>query len=272
MDFGKVPKGESMKFSVVIPTYNSQNSLEIALASVACQSFQDWEILIIDGQSTDNTLSIANRFSLSDCRIKIYSEPDKGIYDAMNKGINRSKGEWLYFMGCDDKLLNEDVLAKINTEISDEIDVLYGDVVSPRFNGRYDGPFNEVKIFNQNICHQSIFFRKRVFDKTGCFDLKFTAHADWDHNMKWILNRKVKKKYFNTIVAEYADGGFSSLNGDLEFENEKKFKYLKYAGLMVYSDFQIRLIKMVLKDSIKSRDFNRIPFCTILYIKTLFYT
>lgn len=260
-----------MKLSIIIPTYNSEGTIRDCFDSIRKQSFQNFEVLVIDGKSTDNTLDVVERYRRYIRNIKIVSEKDKGIYDAMNKGIVLSKGEWLYFMGSDDKLLNKNVLAKINAELSDEIDVLYGDVVSLRFKGRYDGPFNEVKIFNQNICHQSIFFRRRVFDRTGCFDLKYKAHADWDHNMKWLLNRKVRRKYIDTIIAEYGDGGFSSLNGDVEFENDKKFKYLKYAGLVVCSGFQKRLIKKELKDSIKSRNFNRIPYCTILYLKTLFY-
>src|ERR1700722_16529958 len=98
--------------SIIIPTYNSQNTILTALQSIVKQSFDDFEIIIVDGLSNDDTVTIVKNFQ--DDRIKIISELDNGIYDAMNKGIDRAKGDWLYFLGSDDRLYNDTVLEDVN--------------------------------------------------------------------------------------------------------------------------------------------------------------
>ena len=116
----------------------------------------------------------------------------------MNKGVKAAKGEWLYFLGCDDKLYTGDVFKKVVEVFEQENfpDVIYGNVFSTRFNGIYDGEFTIEKIFHQNICHQAIFFRKTVFNKIGNFNVKYKANADWDFNLRWFLSKKIKKQYF----------------------------------------------------------------------------
>lgn len=213
-------------FSIIIPTYNSEATLSVALDSVRSQTYQNLEVLIMDGKSEDKTLKIAESYKKVFPRIRIYSEKDKGIYDAMNKGINLAKGSWLYFMGSDDNFYEKDTLEKISFNTSGNL-VVYGSVYSPRFNGIYDGAFTLSKLTKKNICHQSIFFHKNLFRITGKFNLKYPAHADWDHNLKWFFSSKVKSKYVNQVVANYADGGYSSINGDEIFKKDKFFKIVK---------------------------------------------
>ncbi|MBP5724119.1 MAG: glycosyltransferase [Bacteroidales bacterium] len=93
-----------MKLSIIIPTYNSSKIIGRALDSIVNQTMQDFEVLVMDGASTDNTGEIVA--SYNDERIKFYSEPDKGIYDAMTKGITKAQGESLYFISIDDWLIN----------------------------------------------------------------------------------------------------------------------------------------------------------------------
>lgn len=232
-------------YSIIIPTLNSAKTLSSALGSILQQSFTDFEVLILDGLSTDNTLIIAK--SYNDERIKIFSEKDYGIYDAMNNGINLGKGEWLYFMGSDDRLSGSNVLQQISDTVSNNnCEVIYGDVNSTRFNGRYDGEFNYLKIMSQNICQQAIFFKKSVFKKTGLFNLGYKSHADWDHNMNWFLSPAIPKMYFNCVIAEYADGGYSSINGDPIFENDRILKYLLYGRTQIPINFRISLLKQEL--------------------------
>ena len=227
-----------MFFSIVIPTYNSENTLLNALSSVLSQTFIDFEILIIDNLSSDSTQVIACRFD--DERIKIYSEKDFGIYDAMNKAIPLAKGDWLYFMGSDDKLYSREVLENISNflKINQELKAIYGNVVSPRFDGLYAGEFDSEKLYNQNICHQSIFLKKEVFNIIGLFNLKYKFLSDYDSNIKWFFNNRIQKKYIDLIVANYADGGFSSLNSDYVFLNDKRKLFLKHKNEL---DFDLRL-------------------------------
>jgi len=213
--------------SIIIPTFNSGATLAIALESIVHQTFKNWELIIIDGGSADTTLVIAKEYQvIVPEAIKIHSEKDKGIYDAMNKAIDIAKGDWLYFMGSDDSLYETTTLEKIsNLEALKNYEVVYGNVTSPRFNGVYAGEFTYSKLTNQNICHQAIFFNKAVFKKIGKFNLKYTAHADWDHNIRWFFSSKIKQIYSNLIIANYADGGFSS-QGDAVFEKDKNSVFL----------------------------------------------
>lgn len=213
--------------TIIMPTYNSATTLDNALESIIHQTFQNIEVLIIDGLSSDDSIEIAKKYQLEFSQIKIISEKDKGIYDAMNKGIGIARGEWVYFMGSDDSLYETNTIEQfLKLERIKNFDVLYGNVYSTRFNGVYDGEFTYSKLTTKNICHQSIFFRKSVFKRIGNFNLKYKSHADWDHNIRWFFSSKVSKLYINQVVANYADGGYSSLNEDELFKKEKNIKLL----------------------------------------------
>jgi glycosyltransferase involved in cell wall biosynthesis len=210
--------------SIIIPTYNSGKTIERCLESIKKQNTRNFEVLILDGVSKDNTLELVRRFEIY-IPIRLSSEPDKGIYDAMNKGIRLAKGKWVYFLGSDDELYSSDTLVKVAEHLQPDMEVVYGNVFSPRFGGVYDGSFDKKKIFNQNICHQSIFFNKDVFKKTGLFDLKYKIWADHDHNFKWFLPGNIKHRFVDIIVANYADGGASSQSPDRAFMKMKQWHY-----------------------------------------------
>jgi len=235
-------------FSIIVPTYNSEQTFRKCLESILCQSFTDFEILIIDGVSADKTLEIGKSFE--DERIKIFSEKDSGIYDAMNKGIKFSKGNWLYFLGSDDALYSPTVLSDVYSQIQNmNVDILYGNVVSDRFNGKYDGAFNYEKLLNKNICHQSIFFNKKVFCNVGNFNLKYRALSDYDHNLRWFLNKKINVKYFDCTIANYSDNGYSSVTSDDAFLQDKNYNYIVYGYNSVSKPLLFGMCKRELKNS-----------------------
>lgn len=244
----------AIKITLIIPTYNASKTLHTALESILEQTFTNFEILIIDGLSTDNTVELAK--SYQDKRIRIISEKDNGIYDAMNKGIRLAEGEWIYFIGSDDRLFDNTVLETIQISISKyNYDVIYGDIFSTRFNGRYNGEFTFKELLSRNICHQSIFFKKSVFEITGFFDSKYRGHADWDHNFKWFLNPLIAKKYIDIVVAEYADGGFSSMNNDVMFEKDKVINFLHYGKKQLPFRFRLLILTREIKKNIRLSDF-----------------
>ncbi|PRP67236.1 glycosyltransferase family 2 protein [Nonlabens agnitus] len=208
-------------FSIIIPTYNVKSTIEVAIKSILDQSFKDFEILILDGKSTDGTIEIIKEFQSKDDRIRIHSEDDTGVYDAMNKGIAISKGLFLYFLGADDYLVDPEVLADVRRTLDQSnIFVLYGNVNSPVLGHQYDGIFSDAKIFHKNIAHQAIFYKKNVFEKVGIYPLQFKVHADWALNLKWFFDPTVSHHYFERSIAFFAPGGLSSRKVDNSFRVE----------------------------------------------------
>jgi len=217
-------------YSIVIPTYNAEKTLPKAIESVLSQSPVDFEILIRDEVSTDNTLKIARSFN--DNRIRIYSEPDKGIYDAMNKGIKLAKGQWLYFLGSDDVLFDNTVLYAVHKFlITKTMQVVYGDVFIEgdatwaKDGDVYDGNFTVKKLLTKNICHQSIFYKRDFLLKNKLtFSLQYPICSDWDFNLKcW---KKSRFLYLPGIMAVFKAGGASTRKDidDLFFRDIKKYR------------------------------------------------
>ena len=211
-----------MKLSIIIPTVNSEAVLGRALDSIVGQTFTDWEVLVMDGVSSDGTIRIAQ--SYNDSRIRIYSEPDKGIYDAMNKGIEKAQGEWLYFLGSDDWLLKPDTLRSVFSMDTNDYDVVYGDVESVQLAPEHSGEWT-LSTIEYNRCHQGIFYRKKIFKKLGHYNLDYPLWADYDLNLKWFFSKRVKSKYLPIAVAHYSEGGLSCDQCDIAFS--KDLSYLK---------------------------------------------
>lgn len=238
-------------FSIIIPTFNAAKTLDACLKSVLNQTFTNFEVLIMDGVSNDGTLTIANSFK--DVRTRIYSESDKGIYDAMNKGIELAKGTWLYFLGSDDELFDADVLENISIElINSSNKIVYGNVMITgdsdwAKNGEvYDGKFDREKLFRKNICHQGIFYQKNIFKIVGKFNVRYKALADWEHNLKWFGNSKINHFYTNQIIAKFTVGGFSSTYNDSLFYDLKEWLNIIYnKNSLTRKDRLIVMVKLL---------------------------
>lgn len=256
--------------SIIIPTYNSVATIDIALKSIFEQTFKNFEVLVMDGMSSDSTLEVVLKYKDKFPKIIVTSKKDKGIYDAMNQGIKIAKGNWLYFMGSDDSFYSSKVLENIVEKIKENNnqDVLYGNVVSSRFNGVYDGEFTYSKLMGKNICHQAIFLNENVFKKTGKFDLKYKVLADWDHNIRWFFSSKIAHKHIDIIIANYADGGFSSLNEDVAFQKDKNYKFLKL-GIGKLSWYELICVcNNIVNDKSSKHNFFYITF--IYFIRIIF--
>jgi len=218
-----------MKLSIIICTYNAGECLGNALNSLLTQTYKDFEVVIMDSASVDETLDIIKDYENKfDGGLRWVSEKDDGIYDAMNKGVDLATGDWVYFLGADDILFDDGVLDKISENMTKENDVLYGNVEWGGGGKIYDGKFSALKIMEENICHQAIFFRKQVFEKIGKFEVKYKAWADWAFNLKWFCNEDIKNKYVNLVIARYNTDGFSSEGDDMTFVREFDFLIEKH--------------------------------------------
>lgn len=207
--------------SIIIPTLNSVGCIGRCLASVREQTCLNYEVVIIDGGSTDGTLREIEEHALSCPRVTWRSGKDRGIYDAMNKGVALARGDWLLFLGADDALYAPDVLDQITRHLSPDYDFVYGNTFSAsasswaEANVIYDGEFDDAKILERNICHQAIFYSRALFARYGGYNLSYKVLADWEFNLR--IFRSVKKKFVDLIIARFEGGGTSTVLVDHEF-------------------------------------------------------
>jgi glycosyltransferase involved in cell wall biosynthesis len=228
-----------LKISIITVVYNCVNTLEETVLSVIYQDFDNFEFIIIDGRSSDGTIEIIKKYQ---DRITLWiSEPDMGIYDAMNKGIKFAKGDYLYFLGGDDLLFSNSVLSNISSRLTDKNEIYYGDVLFKTRNVIYDGKFSSLKIATRNISHQSIFYPKEIFNKYS-YDSKYRIFADYDLNLKLYGNSSYSFVYMPITVALFNDEGSSGSNvldecfeGDRLDIIKKNFPYWVYLYRMYRS-------------------------------------
>jgi glycosyltransferase len=206
-----------MKISIITPTYNSESTIRDTINSIINQNYIDLEYIIIDGVSSDKTLEIIEEYQ-SKIKIKLISEPDKGLYDAMNKGINLATGDIVGILNSDDFYNGSDVLTQVNQVFLDNnIDAVYADlqfvdqrnikkVVRTWISGRY----KERKIANGWIVpHPTFFVKKEIYNKHGYFNLKFRIAADYEFLLRLIKLHKIKLYYIPKIIVNMRTGGVS---------------------------------------------------------------
>jgi glycosyltransferase involved in cell wall biosynthesis len=231
--------GTSMpKVTVITPTYNSAATIEVCLKSVAQQSYLNKEHLIIDGQSKDETLAIVKQYQALYPHIRYVSEQDKGIWDAMNKGIDLSAGEWLYFMGGDDALYDDHVLTTVFTKNdTSAYDIIYGNIQHLNTGTQFDNEFTVKLLARFNIAHQAIFYRKKLFDKIGKYSLVYHSCSDYAVNIKWFGDETVRRSYIKDIICVYNEAGMSSVFFDRPFYRDKPALVLKFLKFEKPEDF-----------------------------------
>ena len=216
--------------SVITVVYNGKKHIEQAILSVIGQGYDNVEYIIVDGESTDGTLDVIKKYDeVVDYWI---SEPDHGVYDAMNKGVNISHGDYLLFLGCDDSLF--DVLKDVAGLLDKGMMSYYGDVILSKNKELYDGRFYSLKLFIKNIPHQAIFYSRHVFDEYG-FNCKYKAVADYELNLKLFSNKKLGLKYIPKTIATYNnEDGVSSILNDYAFSLDKSVVIKKYYSTFYY--------------------------------------
>lgn len=225
--------------SIIIATFNSEKTIRTALSSVLNQKYQNWECLVIDGASKDNTINIIKEFVTKDKRIHYISEPDKGIYDAFNKGWKLAKGEWIYYLGSDDLLLSEGLENLIKETNTNFYDVIYGNVIRKSPNGtimKSKTCGHKSLPYQMLACHQGIITKKTLIQELNGFDSNIKAYADKDLYIRSILKKgKIRFLYKNVDVALFTSGGASEINLDkfkeeiyIYKKNHLPFKYILF--------------------------------------------
>ena len=209
-----------MKISIITATYNSKRTLRDTLESVLSQTFSDYEHIIIDGDSKDGTLDLIRTYSpkFGD-RLKVISEPDQGIYDAMNKGTQMATGDVIGILNSDDFYTSADALQVIaDTFANNDIDATYGDI---HFVNDDDLSkcvrYYSSAIFRRSFmrfglmpAHPSFYCKKAVYEKYGSFDTSYKVAADFENLLRIIYVGNIKTKYIPKDFVTMRTGGAST--------------------------------------------------------------
>ncbi|GAB7141804.1 glycosyltransferase family 2 protein [Mycobacterium riyadhense] len=228
-------------FSIIVPTFNVAGTIRACLDSITSQTWTDYELVVIDGGSTDGSLDLAKSYEPSlDGRLVLHSGPDDGVYDAMNNGVRMANGTWVFFIGADDTLYEPETLARVAGFIGDHTssDLVYGDVIMRSTSSRYAGVFDVDRLlFEQNICHQAIFYRRKLFETIGPYNLRYRMWADWDFNIRCFSNPALVTRYMDIVVANYNDLSGLSTNVDEEFKKRSP----RFVGALMLELFRRKL-------------------------------
>lgn len=211
-------------FSIIVVCLNSGENLIKTVDSVMSQSYFRFEIVIKDGMSTDGSIEkLKNKYN-NDNRIKIYSNPDKGIYDAMNQSIKYTKGQYLLFLNTGDCLYNENVLSDMVMEIekNHEPDIIYGNQYHKALDTIiYAAPkINDFACYRNVPCHQTCFYKRKMFSKRA-YNPKYNVRADYEHFLYCYYEKKAVIRYAPVIVAEYEGEGYSETKENKKLSNKQ---------------------------------------------------
>jgi glycosyltransferase involved in cell wall biosynthesis len=220
---------ESILISVITPTYKARHKIAPTVESVLSQGESQIEHIIVDGASGDGIDEVVERYARdSPYPIRFLSEPDTGVYDAMNKGIALAGGRYLYFLGAGDKAWPGAFLKILPMLPTQRLAMVYGDIMC---GGLWcKGPFNRLSLQRGNICHQAIFYSRETFDVLGLYDGKYPRFADWEFNLRCFGCPAVRCQYIPMLVADYEGGGVSG-EGDRAFEADREFLIRRHLGL-----------------------------------------
>ena len=213
-DLSSEMKRSSPKISIGLVVYNGAGHIRDVLDSIVKQPYRNIELIVVDGGSTDGTQNVLRKYA--EHISVMVSEPDKGIYDAMNKVCSLATGDWLIFLGCDDVLL--DWLGNITGLMTNPYKIYYGDVIVLSSGKIFGGKFSKLRLMKENFCHQAIFYPRLVYKKYS-YSLDYNWFADYVYNLK-LLGDAVPFAYIGVVVSIYNDKGGSS-RGDAEFEKRK---------------------------------------------------
>lgn len=207
-----------MKISVIVATYNSASSVRDTLESILRQGYLDVEVIVVDGGSKDNTMEIVKEYEERfGGRLRWISEPDRGLYDAMNKGLAMATGDVVGILNSDDFYTSNDVLERVAHEI-ENVDAVYGDIhfVNPDDLSKCVRYYSSRSFRRWQMrlgfmpAHPSFYCRRRVYQTLGAFDLQFKVAADFEQLLRLIYINRISTKYIPMDFVTMRTGGAST--------------------------------------------------------------
>lgn len=206
-----------MKFSIITVCYNSEKYIKTCIDSVLSQEYKDIEYIIVDGNSKDKTVDIIK--SYGNAITKWISEPDKGLYDAMNKGLAMATGEVIGFISSDDVIAHSQVISTIASLIEEKkVDAVFADVVHTKEEDLdkvirlHHARNHKISHFEWGMmpAHLSFYAKKSLYDKYGNFDTQFRICADYDLLMRFLYIHKASHYYHPEVWVKMRTGGISN--------------------------------------------------------------
>ncbi len=232
-----------MKISVITVCMNAEETILETLYSVASQTYKNIEHIIVDGQSTDKTLEIIKSFENEN--LKIISEPDSGIYEAMNKGIKTATGDYLFFLNANDKFIHNRVVdIFVNKGLSQGKDLVFGTYFEQchktgKYSIKKQNNLNKFDLWQSCPLQSTLFYKKEVFDKFGVFNTSYKICGDYDWAIRVLTKEKLGFCYIDTLVNLFDASGISSERTPLH-ESERNIVENKY-----FSKLEILLFKLL---------------------------
>ncbi len=230
-------KNNLPRVSIIIVTFNAAVTLQKCLDSIYRQTYPFLDIIIIDGCSKDGTVNILKENSAKIVFWK--SEPDKGIYDAMNKALAYIKGEWVYFLGADDELFAD--FSQFLYHLKDTSVIYYGQALR----GKQLIPPGLVDAYRHakvTICHQAIVYPASVFKKYK-YNTKYPITADHLLNMQVWGDKNYRFEFIEMAIANFNNTGVSSVKTDTKFKRDQAFLILKHHGPVIWFRYVFRKFK-----------------------------
>lgn len=231
-----------MKISIITVCYNSATTIDSTLRSVTSQDYPDIEYIIVDGGSTDGTLDIIKRYQNVSILV---SEPDKGIYDAMNKGIRLATGDVIGTLNADDFYIDNTAVSDVAKTFEDNaVDACFADLVYVDQNNtdkivRYwKSQQYQPGLFKKGWmpAHPTFFVRKAVYEKFGAFDLNFRIAADFELLFRLIEKNKIRTVYLPRVIIKMRLGGTTNKNlKNIRIQNTEIIQILR----AYYKDFSV---------------------------------
>lgn len=204
-----------MKISIITVCYNSSKTIELTILSVANQTYKDLEFIIVDGDSKDNTIEIVKKHE--SVISNWISEPDNGLYDAMNKGISMATGDLIGILNSDDTFNSATVIEEIFAfHKGNNIDASVGNIIQHKEDGSVVRLYSSKNWSPEKLSigfmppHPSIFFKKEIFSKFGYYDLNFKIGADYELITRFFLKNNISWKFSGITTTAMLVGGLSS--------------------------------------------------------------
>lgn len=252
-----------MKISIITATFNSGSTLRDTLDSVLSQTHDDYEVIIMDGGSTDNTKAIVDEYLPKfDGRLKWHSGKDKGLYDAMNKGIDKAAGDVIGILNSDDFYADSSVLKRINEELVNGSDIVYGnldfvdgvntDIIIRHWRGSQYKSGSFLKGWHP--AHPTFYAKKECFNQLGGFDISFDVSADFELMLRFIEKGKLTNKFIPYTFVKMRLGGEST--GSIKkiiIGNRNVLRAFKKNGFNVPPFYLFRRITPKVIDVIKTK-------------------